>query len=145
LEGELQELSADKDPARAAELFKALTEAYERFAEQNPDSAISAEYLFRAGQYLEGSDSLLRALRLYEVLFERYPDRQLAADALFQQGFIYHNKLGDTTRARAIYEQFLDRYPDHELSSSARSELDYLGLSPEEIFRLSQERNSSSE
>jgi EpsD family peptidyl-prolyl cis-trans isomerase len=59
-------------------------------------------------------------IALYEEICERYPEHELAVEALFMVGFIRSEELGDTTRAQEAFRQVIERYPDSELAESAR-------------------------
>ena len=56
-------------------------------------------------------------------------------------GFIQANKLNQLDSARVSYTKFLELYPDTEMATSAESELENLGLTPDEILAKKIENN----
>ena len=49
-------------------------------------------------------------------------------------GYIQANTLGKYNEATITYKKFLEIYPNSKFADDARSELDNMGLSPEEII-----------
>lgn len=92
-------------------------------------------YQGRAVVGVTETESYLRAVQNYTKVFEEYTDMEEAPGALFMCGFLQANELNDLTAAEHSYKLFLEKYPDHELASSAKSELENLGLTPEEILQ----------
>jgi len=90
------------------------------------------------GRVLKGlseKESYLKAVQYYHKVYEDYPSLEEAPGALFMCGFLQANELHDLTAAEKTYKEFLKKYPDHELAASAKSELENLGLTPEEILQ----------
>jgi len=52
--------------------------------------------------------------------------QELRLKSLFMLGYIYHNHLGNFTRAQKYYKLFLDQYKDTELTSSVMYELELI-------------------
>lgn len=92
-------------------------------------------YQGRALKGLSEKESYLKAIEYYKKVYEDYPTLEEAPGALFMSGFLQANEIKDYTAAEKTYKLFLEKYPDHELAASAKSELDNLGLSPEEILQ----------
>jgi TolA-binding protein len=80
-------------------------------------------------------ESYVKAVQYYTKAYEEYPELDEAPGALFMCGFLQANELKDLTAAESTYKLFLEKYPNHELAASAQSELDNLGLTPEEILQ----------
>ncbi len=79
--------------------------------------------------------SLEKADSLFYLVYQKFPDSEEGALGLFMSGFIQANELNNYQKATNTYNTFLKKYPDHEMAVSAKQELDYMGLSPEEILR----------
>lgn len=92
-------------------------------------------YQGRALKGLSERESYLKAVEYYKKVYEDYPDLEEAPGALFMCGFLQANVLHDLTTAEKTYKLFLEKYPNDELAASAKSELDNLGLTPEEILQ----------
>ena len=91
-------------------------------------------YHGRALKNLNSEESLRKGVDFYKKVFDTYPDSKEAPNSLFMAAFILANELNDLTTAKGFYEIFVDKYPDSELYDDAKSELDNLGKSPEEIL-----------
>ena len=120
-----------------------LIDAYILFAEQNPDDAQSPDYLFRAldiavGVNAEGSD---KAIKIADVLIEKYPDFEMTQMAMFVKGFVYEDIIGDLQNAEMTYRQFIEKYPESPMVEDVKATLENLGLSPEELIRKFEEAN----
>ena len=124
-----------------------LVDAYILFAEQNPDDAQSPDFLFKAldiavGVNAEGPE---KAIKIADVLIEKYPDFEMTPMAMFIKGFVYENKLGDLQNAEMTYRQFIEKYPDNPMVGDVKSTLENLGLSPEELIRKFESKNEAAE
>jgi tetratricopeptide (TPR) repeat protein len=95
-----------------------------------------AELLSMAGGLAKTIESFNKAIVLYHRLSERLPEHPKARTALFMQGFIYENDLGDIAKAKAIYEEFLQKYSDDaDYADDVKMALLTLGKSAEEIVK----------
>lgn len=116
---------------------------YQKIIDEYPESVLAPEALVKqASLYHENKikninymESFNKAADIFISVSEKYPDSEQAASSLFMAGFIYANDIQDFTKAKAVYSMFLKKYPGDELASSAKEELEYMGLSPEEILR----------
>lgn len=120
-----------------------LVDAYVLFAEQNPNDVQSPDFLFKAldiavGVNAEGPE---KAIKIADVLIEKYPDFEMTPMAMFIKGFVYENKLGDLQNAEITYRQFIEKYPDNPMVEDVKATLENLGLSPEELIRKFEEAN----
>lgn len=124
------------DPKQVRELSGKLANALLVRADANPEAAQTPEDLLRAANLYEQNPAQIpQALNVYDRLVREYPGTEYVADALFKQGYLYHNVVGDLPRAERAFRTFLAEYPAHELANSARDELAYLGVPPEEVLR----------
>ena len=120
-----------------------LIDAYILFAEQNPDDVQSPDYLFRAldiavGVNAEGPD---KAVKIADVLIEKYPDFEMTPMAMYLKGFVYENIVGDLHNAEMTYRQFVEKYPESPMVEDVKATIENLGLSPEELIRKFEEAN----
>ena len=120
-----------------------LIDAYILFAEQNPDDVQSPDYLFRAldiavGVNAEGPD---KAVKIADVLIEKYPDFEMTPMAMYLKGFVYENIVGDLHNAEMTYRQFIEKYPESPMVEDVKATIENLGLSPEELIRKFEEAN----
>ena len=120
-----------------------LIDAYILFAEQNPDDVQSPDYLFRAldiavGVNAEGPD---KAIKIADMLIEKYPDFEMTPMAMYLKGFVYENIVGDLQNAEKTYRQFVEKYPESPMIEDVKATIENLGLSPEELIRKFEEAN----
>ena len=120
-----------------------LVDAYILFAEQNPDDAQSPDYLFRAldiavGVNAEGPD---KAIKIADMLIEKYPDFEMTPMAMYLKGFVYENMIGDLQNAEMTYRQFIEKYPNSPIVEDVKATLENLGLTPEELIRKFEKAN----
>ena len=123
--------------------YSAAIEILEQITTDFPETQEAGEAYIEMAKLYQGraivgvteTESYLKAVQYYTKVFEEYPDLEEAPGALFMCGFLQANELNDLTAAENSYKLFLEKYPDHELAPSAQSELDNLGLTPEEILQ----------
>ncbi len=106
---------------------------YLKYADQFQDDTLSPEYLFRAGDIANGIGKSKDALGYFGRV-ARYPNYKKVATALFLQGFVCENSLGDVDGARKYYKKFLEQYPNHKLANDVKNSLSHLGKTPEELI-----------
>ena len=117
--------------------------SYEKLAEEFPESPAASEALYDIGRIyqnkldknVEPDASLRKAIEYFQKIIEKYPHSKEAPTALFMTGFIQANELKNYDEARKSYNQFLKNYPQHEMATAAQQELDFMGVSPDEIIR----------
>lgn len=101
-----------------------------------PNSASSAEYLYKAAEVAKSIRSNQKALSLYDWILDEFPDYEKASTTLFIKGFIIDNELKNMELAKEVYQEFLDKYPDHDLADDVQFLRDNLGKSDEEIHKI---------
>lgn len=112
-----------------------LLAAYEKYADSHIGDTTGADYLFKAADFYRYLHKPLRSVRMYDKIYNHYPTYSKRAYALFLQGFIYENEVGNTTAARLKYQQFLDAYPNHPIANDVRTTLQLLGKTPEQLIK----------
>ena len=140
---ELEAKVLSEDAVVTKENVIQLVDAYTLFAEQNPNDAQSPDFLFKAldiavGVNTEGPE---KAVKIADVLIEKYPDFEMTPMAMFIKGFVYENMIGDLQNAEKTYRQFIEKYPENPMLEDVKSTLENLGLSPEELIRKFEEAN----
>ncbi|MEO0897423.1 MAG: tetratricopeptide repeat protein [Bacteroidota bacterium] len=145
LKKKYEKLSLDKNtkPEELRGAMVDLAAAYEREASSQEGEA-QAEYLYKSAELYEGfGGDINKALEIYDKIMADFPDAKRAGDALFKKGFLYNEKLKDLEKARAAYELFIEKYPNSDLVDDAKDEIKFLGLTPEEIFEIIQQKQDS--
>ena len=105
--------------------------------EKAPESIFTVAAMYHMYQIpnVSKDESLKKAVEYYQKLYQQFPKDERAPKALFMSGFILANELRNIDAARLAYQEFLSKFPKHELASAARTELDNLGKTPEEILQ----------
>lgn len=116
-------------------LAKELIDKSVTYAEFFPEDEATPAYLFRAGNVAVGIGSFDEAIKLFETVYQKYPDFERAPDALFLEGFTYENHMNDIENAKRCYNDFLKRFPDDQLADQVRMVLENIGKSPEELVK----------
>lgn len=125
--------SASMQPDEERRLNLELAGEYLTAAEGDSSKTSGPQLKYKAAEILSNYPQRVdEALWVFEELEEEHPDHPLGADALFQQGWLLANVIGDTAQAQVRFGTFLQRYPDHVLAPSVPVELAQLGMSPAE-------------
>ncbi len=131
-----QEIGGAKvmDKEKAAVFIQTSEELAAMVQSTNPDKYVSL--LIKAAGLAKTIEDPKKAIELYAKVSNGLPRHPKAPTALFMEGFVYENDLGDLKKAKEIYESFLERYPnDPDFADDAQNSLKMLGKSPEEIVR----------
>jgi outer membrane protein assembly factor BamD (BamD/ComL family) len=87
--------------------------AFERFAQESPDSPEAATALYNAGVAWDRAEQPRKATAAREQLLQRYGDSRMAAPATLSLA-AGRSRAGDHAGAAELYGKFLDRWPDSE-------------------------------
>ncbi len=120
--------------------IKELAFMYVDYAALMTDSLKAADYLFRAGDLSMNSGNPEHAIEMFSRIRKDYPDYVKSPESLFLMAFVYDNYLRNYPRAEELYSQFINQYPDHELVDDAQMLLQYLGMSPEDLLKVFEEK-----
>jgi tetratricopeptide (TPR) repeat protein len=129
------------DRAKASELV----DAYEQYANANPDDAKAGEYLFRAGDICMNTGYPEKAIEIYTRVYDDYPTYEKRPESLFLIAFTYENQLMNLKQAELSYRRFIELYPEHELANDAEILLQHLGKSPDEMVKEFEEKLKANE
>lgn len=112
-----------------------LDKAYKDFAAKYPDDTNTAGVLYKDAdlhhRVLGNSDE---AIVQFEQVYTRFPKYHKAAEAAFQEAFIYDNELNNYVMARKLYKMIVDKYPGSEYADQARILENLLGKDLNKIF-----------
>lgn len=124
-----------------AEAFIETAEGYASIVQaSNPDKYV--DLILKAAGVAKSMGNANQSIRLYYRVAEKMPQHPKAPTALFMMGFVYENDLNDLAKAKTTYEDFLKRYPnDPDYADDAKTSLQLLGKTPEQIVREFQEKN----
>jgi len=108
-------------------------QAYEYYAADYPQDANSPLYLSKAAQnYHNILLDYKKAIKIYEHIYNHYPQYNNRSMMLFLQGSAYH-ELQDTTNAINKLKLFIKSYPGHDFADDAEGLIRFMRLSEEEL------------
>lgn len=113
----------------------AMDKAYKDFASKYPDDTNTAFVLYKDAdlhhRVLGNSDE---AIVEFEQVYTRFPHYHKAAEAAFQEAFIYDNELSNFPMARKCYRIIIEKYPNSEYADQAKILENLLGKDLNKIF-----------
>jgi outer membrane protein assembly factor BamD len=123
--------------AKAEEMFK-------KIVTNGPFSKIAPLAQFGIGQALEKSGSITSAVTAYQQVVDRYPNSDVAADAMYQIGYVYLQASRATgydetaaVRAQEAFEDFLTKFPNSHKAAQAQDNLKTLqGRKSNDAFNI---------
>jgi outer membrane protein assembly factor BamD len=106
-----------------------------------PYARFAPSVQFKLGQAYENQKEYEKAIAAYQIVLDRYPDSNMAADALYQIGYVQLTEaegrsqdLSAAIDAKNTFEEFLFAFPKSEKAAQARENLDI--MSGREAFDL---------
>jgi TolA-binding protein len=131
--------------AKAAIEQKKITDAvkaYELLVSEFPKDSLAPEALYQLGSLYQNkmvpgikeNESIDKAISTFKSVFDKYPDSKQAPVSLFMAGFLQANELKRYSDATTTYNTFLQKYPKNDMAQAAKDELEYMGLTPEQIL-----------
>lgn len=106
---------------------------YRQFYQRFADDSLAPVYMQRAADLCITRGNTDEAVATLDSIIVLYPDYEDVAGCWFLKGYAYENAESYDS-AREAYTFFVETYPDHYLAKDTRTTLQYLGLSPEEMF-----------
>src|SRR5262249_39776070 len=98
-----------------------------------PYGKYTARAQFDIGLAREKQGANDAALQAYQAVIDKFPNDPIAADALYQIGYVWFTSskggtkdIAATNNARLAFQDFLFRYPNSEKAAQARSNLQLL-------------------
>jgi outer membrane protein assembly factor BamD (BamD/ComL family) len=96
-------------------------------------SSKSAEELFNLAQQAENDGNFKKAIDLYTMLLQKYPQNEHNYKAQFMIGFIYSEELKNYEKSSEAMQKVVDNYPDCDLADDARWMLEHMGNNLDDI------------
>lgn len=125
------------DTATTLDQLKAqeIMQNYENFAGRYENDSLAPEYLFKAGEIAMNMNMPGKSIELFQKVYTTWPEFTKRPYCLFLQGFIYENQLQQYDAAKDYYSRFVEKYPNHDLADDARSSIDNMGKSLDELIK----------
>jgi outer membrane protein assembly factor BamD len=119
-------------------------EMFKKIVTNGPFSKIAPLAQFGIGQALEKSGSITSAVTAYQQVVDRYPNSEVAADAMYQIGYVYLQASRATgydetaaVRAQESFEDFLVKFPNSHKAAQAQDNLKTLqGRKSNDAFNI---------
>ena len=112
-----------------------LISMYEGFLKRFPHDSLAPKFAFQAGSIAMNTGDGAKALTLFDLILDKYPDYRKTPLCLFFKGFIYENLLQNLDKSREVYQEFIEKYPNDEFIPSARASIRNLGKTPDQMVR----------
>ena len=96
--------------------------AFDAFAKNHPDSSLVPNAYYWQGNALSSSRDCKKAIEIYRVVANKWPQDPKAPDALVSMA-LCQQELGDSRGARTSLETVVSTYPDSSAASTARQRL----------------------
>ena len=103
---------------------------FEGIVKNAPFSKYAALSQFNVGQTLEKQGKFPEAIKAYQTAANKYPNDAIAADALYQIGYVRQKETRQgsydrtsSAKARESFEDFANRYPDSEKVAQAKENI----------------------
>lgn len=103
---------------------------FESIVKNAPFSKLAPLAQFNAGQALEKQGEYPKAIDAYQLVYTKYPNDPVAADALYQVGYVRAREAREGSydpatnrKAREAFEDFIARYPNSEKVAQANENI----------------------
>ena len=120
---------------------------FQKIVDEFPNSEFYKNALLQTAELNHGlvnkqitKENSEKALKAFSEYHSKFKDDAKAPQALFMVGYIWANELGNIDEAKKVYTKLIELYPNSEMAVAAKSEIDNLGLTPEEILEKSIKR-----
>ena len=111
----------------------AIVSLYRQFYGTFPNDSLAPVYMQRAADINISLGQPAEAVAIIDSIITLHPDYADLGGCWFLKGYAYETA-EDYEAAREAYTYFINNYPDHYLAKDTRTTLQYLGLTPEEMF-----------
>lgn len=128
----------NEDQTVNAEAMSETVATFSKYAEENPEAADAAEYLFKAIEIsVNTKQDPKQSIDMVSHLLENYPQFDKNSVALFMLAtFVYDEQLHDLDKARETYQQIVDNYPDSPFANDAAIAITQVGMTPDELIKM---------
>ena len=126
---ELSTIDISSDDSAAVEMV----DLYRKYAANFPDDSLAPAYLQRAAEICINIGQTDQAIDLLDSVITQYQSFEDVAGCWFMKGYAYETA-EQFDQAREAYTYFVENYPDHYLASDTKKMLNFLGMSPEDMF-----------
>src|SRR5437764_736294 len=119
LNGKPEQSRSKRDYTRVLDAYRKVYYTAPTSSKADVAALAVAELMAEYGRAFNDDKSLHDAIAQYEFLRREYPGSKRRFEALFTEGQVYREDMGDVKQAKQIFEEFLKRYPRNELAEQA--------------------------
>jgi len=110
-----------------------------------PKDSVSPEFLFKGGQVAMSIGKYRKAIEVFNVIYEGYPNYDKRVESLNLVAFNYDYNLNDRNQARKVYEFIVQNFPEHHLAEDAAARLTTLNMNDQELIEHFEKQNKAQE
>lgn len=125
----LSAIDISSDDNAAMELLS----LYRQFANDFPEDSLAPAFMARAADLCINLGKSDDAVNLLDSVITLYPGYEDLAGCYFLKGYAYENA-ERYDEAKEAYSYFVENFPDHYLAADTKVMINYIGMSPEEMF-----------
>lgn len=114
---------------------------YHEYSQTYPTDEITPDYLFKAGEIATAIQQYPQAYSHYKTISEKYPSYKMIQESMFLEASILDNYLNEDDKARVVYEALIKRFPESTYAKDAKSAIDNLGKSDEDLIKEFKKKN----
>lgn len=115
------------------------------YAEKFPEDTISAEMLYKASRSARGMQQFDQSVAIYDKIITNYPNYSKLPECYFFKAFVFDNDIKDKPKAEVAYKEVIAKFPEHRFAADAKLLIEHLYLSDEELIKLFEEKNKTSD
>lgn len=116
---------------------------YTDFATKYPTDSLAPMYIMKAADVAANIGNPATAIEYLDKVITDYPSFEKRADCYFFKGFIYETVAHDLDKAKEAYTAFIEEYPSHPMVNNAKTIINNLSLSDEELIKMIMEKNNA--
>lgn len=128
-EQKLSAIDVSSDDSAALEMLA----LYRQFAADFPEDSLAPAFMARAADLCINLGMNDDAVNLLDSIITLYPGYEDIAGCYFLKGYAYESA-ERYDEAKEAYNYFVENYPDHYLAADTRVMINYIGMSPEDMF-----------
>lgn len=119
---------------QAQDEVRSLLRAYAEYANAHHGDSLSAVYLMKRADLLQGRGDHEAAIAQWLDVVEGFPQDAVAAEAIFRMGFLRETALQDTVGALKAYAELVRLFPESPWTSQAAMSAQWLTFSEKKFI-----------
>ncbi|HAE14338.1 MAG: tetratricopeptide repeat protein [Chitinophagales bacterium] len=122
-----------------------LIDAYLQYADQHQQDPNAAAYMFEAARLTTALPEYERAIEIFRLIVNKFPESEYAPRSLLSIGGIYDVSIGDYEQAKKAYEELNEKYPLQAEEYDVPAILRTLGMPADQILRQLRSANGTAD